>query len=210
MHVNSLSHGFFTVIFLSAALALGGCATSNQLVSQWSNPGYVSPSFKRIMVGGSGGEKAIRRNFEDEFVLQLKAAGIDAVPSYRYLPEEDNLDEAKLKKAAKEAGADAVILARSVGVEQRTEYRDDYYSYPHPAAAFGFFGHRFGASWFLPGPRSVRHYDVYTSEATLYDVAKNEVVWSGTLKTVQPDNFSAAIKDYVEKVVKALKEKKLL
>lgn len=209
MHIKSLSRYVFAILLLSAALALGGCATSNQLVSQWSNPGYVSPSFKRIMVGGSGGEKAVRRNFEDEFVLQLKAAGIDAVPSYRYLPEDENLDEAKLKKAAKEAGADAVILARSVGVEQKTEYRDDYYSYPHPAA-FGFFGPRFGASWFLYGPRSVRHYDVYTSEATLYDVAKNEVVWTGTLKTVQPDNFSAAIKKYVETVVKALKEKKLL
>jgi hypothetical protein len=51
---------------------------------------------------------------------------------------------------------------------------------------------------------------VYTSETTLYDLRKNEVVWTGTIQSSQPENTQAAIKKYVEAVMKALDEKRLL
>lgn len=194
------------VMLASLAAVLPGCSANTRLVSQWSNPAYTAPPFRRVMVAGSGGESAVRRNFEDEFVAQLKAAGIDALPSYRALPE-DYLDEAKVRKAAKEAGADAVILARSTGAEHRTEYRPSYYPYP----AFGVFGPHVGATWYgFYGAPIVRSYDVHTSEATLYDVGKNEVVWTGTVRTTDPDEISAVIKNYVQTVLKALREKDLL
>lgn len=41
-------------------------------------------------------------------------------------------------------------------------------------------------------------------------MGKNEVVWTGTARVVQPENVGAAIKDYVQSVVKALQEKNLL
>ncbi len=190
-----------------AALFLTGCAAENRLVSQWSNPGYGAPPFKKIIVGASDGESAIRRNFEDEFAAQLRSAGVDAAPSYRYIPEDHSLDAARLKQAAKQAGADAAILTRPVGVEQKTEYSPSYYPYP----AVGVFGPHLGATWYgLYGAPGVRRYDVYTSEATLYDVGKDDVVWTGTVKAVQPDNMAAAIKNYVAIVIKALNEKKLL
>jgi len=193
-------------IFLAAALALAGCSTPNYLVSQWSNPAYTSPPFHKVLVGAVGGESANRRNLEDEFVAQLKARGIDAEPSYRYIPEDQNVDESIVKKTAKQAGADAVILARSVGVEQKTEYRPGYYPY----TSFGFFGPHVGASYGLYGWPSVRRYDVYTSETTLYDVGKNDVIWTGTVRTYDPENVSATIKTYVETVLKALQERNLL
>ena len=197
----------FALLVLTAALALAGCSTTKPIVNEWSNPGYTSSSFARIMVGGAGEQTSILRNFEDEFVAQLRAAGVDALPSYRYIPEDQSIDEAKLKQAAKGAGADAAILARSVNVERKTEYGPSYY----PGTSFGVFGSHVGASWSgLYGAPSIRHYDVYTSETTLYDVAKNDVVWAGTVQTTQPENVNTAIKSYVEAVVKALNEKNLL
>jgi hypothetical protein len=188
------------------ALVLAACATAKPLVNQWSNPAYTAPSFKRIMVGWRGGESAIRRNFEDEFVARLKAAGVDALPSYRSIPE-DRFDETQLKQAAKAAGADAVIFARPIKSEQKAEYRPGYYPYP----SFGVFGPHIGATWHgFYGAPSIRQYEVYTSEATLLDVNKNEVVWTGTLRTTEPDNVDAAIKNYVETVIKALREKNIL
>jgi hypothetical protein len=188
-------------------LILGGCASSNTLVSQWSNPGYTAQSFKRLMVAGIGGETSIRRNFEDEFVTQLRAAGVDALPSYRYMAEEEKIDEAKLKQAARTAGRDAVIFARAVNVEQKTEYGPSYY----PTPSFGIFGRNVGAVWHgLYGSPSVRRYNEYTSETTLHDLAKNEVVWTGTVKTTEPENVNKAINEYVAAVIKALSEKNLL
>lgn len=196
----------FTVSALISIVLLASCSTTEMITSQWSNPGYGSSSFKRILVAAVAEETSIRRNFEDEFVHQLRAAGIDALQSYRYLPEE-KFNEVKLKQAAQRAGADGAILARSVSVEQKTEYGPSY----HPFAGFGIFGRHVGASWYGPyGAPTARRYDVYTSETTLYDVTKNDVVWTGTVQATQPDNVNTAIKRYVETVIRALNDRNLL
>ena len=205
--MSTLLARFLVFPVLIAILGLVGCATSPMIVSEWSNPAYTSPSFRRIMVGGVGEQASIRRNFEDEFVAQLRTAGVDALPSYRYTSEDEKIDETKLKQAAKEARADAAIIARAVNVEQKTELSPSYY----PSPVFGVFGRHVGATWSGPyGAPSVHRYNVYTSETTLHDVGKNEVVWSGTVKTTELENMNKAIKSYVETVIKALNEKKLL
>ena len=68
------------VAIVLITFALGGCTTTTPIVSEWRNPAYASGSFKRIIVGGLGGETNVRRNFEDEFLVQLRAAGVDALP----------------------------------------------------------------------------------------------------------------------------------
>ncbi|MGH7767402.1 MAG: hypothetical protein ACREQP_08105, partial [Candidatus Binatia bacterium] len=166
---------------------------------------YTSPSIKRIIVAASSEETAVRRNLEDEFVARLKASGVDALPSYRHIPDDQRVDEAKLKQAAKAAGADAALLVRAVGVQQRTEY------YPGQYPAAGVFGPSTDAAWRgLYGAPALRRYDVVNSEATLYDVGKNEVVWTGTAGMIRPIDIGAAIKEYVDAVVAALREKNIL
>ena len=192
---------------LTALLFFAGCASTPMLVSEWSNPAYQSPYFKKIAVSCLDGHTSIRRNCEDEFVSQLRAAGIDALPSYRSLPDDAKLDESKVKQLAKDTGADGALIVRSVGVEQKTELSPSYF----PTPAFGIFGRNVSATWggWYGAPRVYR-YEEYTSEATLHDLAKNEVVWTGTLRTTAPENVNVAIKAYVQNVIKALKEKNLL
>jgi hypothetical protein len=194
-------------LVLSTLVFFGGCASTPMLVSEWSNPAYQSPSFKRIAVSCLDGHASIRRNCEDEFVSQLRAAGIDATPSYRNLPDDAKLDESKVKQLAKDAGADGALIVRSVGVEQKTEISPNYF----PTPAFGIFGRNVAATWGgWYGAPHVYRYEEYTSEATLNDLRKNEVVWTGTLRTAAPENVDTAIKTYVQNVIKALKEKNLL
>lgn len=194
-------------LMIAWIMVFAGCSTSNFIVNEWRNPAYVAPEFKTVMVGGLSQQTSIRRNFEDEFLAQLGAAGVDALPSYRHVPEGEKLDDGQLKEVARRAGADALIIARSVKVEQKTDYGASYY----PTPSFGIFGSNVGAVWQGPygGPRVTR-YTEYTSEATLYDLAKDEVVWSGTLRTSEPENVNTAAKLYVEAVMKALKDKNLL
>lgn len=197
-----------SVGILIAILVLSACsATNNPVVSEWRNPSYGAASFKRIMVSGPAGATSVRRNFEDEFVAQLQAAGVSALASYRYMPEDQSVDEASVKQAAQKAGADGAIFARALNVEEKKQYSPNYY----PTPWFGFFGPHIGASWYGPywGP-SVYRYNEYTSETTLYDIAKNEVVWSGTIKMTEADDIKAAIKTYVGAVIRALNEKNLL
>lgn len=191
---------------VSVTLALSGCSTATPIVSEWRNPAYASGPFKRIMVGGPSGETSVRRNFEDEFVVQLQAAGIDALASYRYIPENEGIDENKLKQAAQKARADAVLFVRSVKMEQKTNFGPTF-----PYLSFGIFGSNVGASWSgLPGATGAYRYNEYNSVTALYDVAKNELVWTGTIKTTEPENVQTAIKSYVEAVMKALDAQNLL
>jgi hypothetical protein len=191
---------------VSVTLTLSACSTASPIVSEWRNPAYALGPLKRIMVGGLSRETSVRRNFEDEFVVQLRAVGIDALASYRYIPEDEGIDENNLKQAAQKARADAVLFARSVKMEQKTNYGPTF-----PYLSFGIFGSNVGASWSgLSGAPGAYRYNEYTSETTLYDVAKNEVVWSGTIRTTEPENVQTAIKSYVEAVMKALDAQNLL
>ena len=191
---------------VSVTLTLSACSTATPIVSEWRNPAYALGPFKRIMVGGLSRETSVRRNFEDEFVIQLRAAGIYALASYRYIPEDEGIDENNLKQAAQKARADALLFARSVKMEQKTNYGPTF-----PYLSFGIFGSNVGASWSgLSGAPGAYRYNEYTSETTLYDVAKNEVVWTGTIKTTEPENVQTAIKSYVEAVMKALDAQNLL
>jgi hypothetical protein len=192
------------IVFVT--LTFSACSTATTpIVSEWRNPAYASGPFKRIMVGGPSGDASVRRNFEDEFVVQLRAAGVDALASYRDIPDDQRIDEDKLKQAAQKARADAVLFARSVQVEQKTKFGPTF------PFSFGVFGSNVGASWSGPaGSANVSRYKEYTSETALYNMAKNDLVWSGTIKTTEPENVQTAIKSYVEAVIKALEAQNLL
>ena len=193
----------FVVLFLSACSTTTNIPSS--IVSEWRNPAYAPGPFKRIIVAGPSGNTSLRRNFEDELVVQLRTAGVDALASYGYIPEDQGMDENQLRQAAQEARADAMLFPRSVQTEQKTKLG------PTLPFSIGIFGPNVGAAWSGPaGSASVSRYNEYTSETMLYDVAKNELVWSVTIKTIEPENVQTAIKSYVDAVMKALDAQNLL
>jgi hypothetical protein len=185
-------------------LSLTACAASTKIVNQWTSPDYTSPRFKKIMVIGVSKQPSIRRTFEDEFVTKLKAAGVEAVPSYLYIPEDGQVDESRLQAAVKQAGADAVIITRLVRVEKKSEVSPGFYQ----PAPFGFYG-GYSAAWlgYYEPPR-VYQYDVYISETSLYDM--NQLVWAGTVETTAPHDINKEIERYVDTVIDALKARNLL
>ncbi len=197
----------FKCCILTFVLSLvAGCA-STEIVNQWTEPDYVARPFKKIVVLGIAKEVTLRRSFEDEFVAQLRSNGVEAVPSYQIIPEEGQATEARLLKAVKQTGADAAIMTRLVRVERRTQVSPGYYD-PYPV--YGFY-HWYSAGWagFYEPPR-VYNYDVYTSETSLYDLNRDQVVWAGTVRTTDPRDIPKEIKSYVKTVIDALKEKDLL
>ncbi len=148
----------------------------------------------------------MQRRFEDEFVAQLTAMGVDAVPSYRYVPESEAISENSLKQVAQAAGSDGLLLMRPIKVEEKTNYPT-----LGPEISFGIFGSNAGAGWSgIPGGSGPYRYNEYTSEIALYDLARNDLAWTGTVKAQEPTNVQTAIKSYVETVTKALAAQNLL
>ena len=190
---------------LLLALAAAGCA-STRVIHQWSNPDFASPPrFKKLMVIGISQQQSIRRSFEDEFVTRLKAAGVDAVPGYRFITEDGPVEEPRLREAVAQAGADATLVTRLVLMEQRYQVSPSYYP---PPPGFGFYRGYAGA-WYGYYDSQVYPYEVYISETSLYDTAKNVLVWSGTVETTSA-GISKDIAHYVEAVIEALQKRNLL
>jgi hypothetical protein len=197
-----------SVAILAVAVA-SGCSTK-RIISQWSNPAYrfSRPPFERILVVGATDQTSIRRNFEDELAAELKERGLNAVPSYRVFPEDGTAGVSRLKEIAQRAEADAAIVTRLVRVEEYTDVIPGYYD-PYPfSTLYGWYSPRLHARLYSP-PRIYR-YPVYLSETTLYDIAKDEVVWAGTIRTIDPENVDEAIRNYAQTVVSALKESSIL
>jgi hypothetical protein len=190
--------GIVGILFITPAL--NGCSTATPIVSEWRNPAQASGSFQRLMIGGPSGDASVRRSFEDEFVAQLAALGVDALPSYRHMPGDEAMNDNNLKHAAQTARADGLLLTRPVKVEEKTNYPP-----VGPPISFGIFGSNVGAEWYgIPGASGPYRYNEYTSETALYDVGRNELVWTGTVKAKEPTNVQTAIKSYVQTVTKAL------
>jgi hypothetical protein len=76
------------LVTLALILGTAGCS-STKVVNTWENPQYVPARFTRILVIGVSQQASVRRAFEDAFVTRLKAEGVDAVPSYLFIAEDD-------------------------------------------------------------------------------------------------------------------------
>jgi hypothetical protein len=186
---------------IAAVLGIVSCG-STQLVNQWSNAAYTSASFKKVMVIAVTKQSGIRRTFEDDFTAQLKAAGVNATPSYLYIAQNGPVGEAVLKQALKESAADAVIITRLVRVQQTTEIAPAPAMPVHPL---------YTAAWNdYYEPPMVYHSEIYTCETSLYDTTKNQVVWKGTAQTEARGDISQEINDYASMMITALKDKKLI
>lgn len=203
----SLAHRLLLVA-VAVTLCLTGCA-STRIVNQWRNADYASARFQKVLVFGVSAQQSIRRTFEDEFVARLGRRGVSAEPSYRYVPEEGRVDEARIKQAVTVAGADAAIITRLIRMETRTQFTPGYYA-PPPAFTLGFY-HGYSAAWFgYYEPPRMYQYEVYTSETSLYDIARNQLVWTGTAQTTEPGDLNTEIRRYVDTMVGALEDNHLL
>jgi hypothetical protein len=100
-----------------------------------------------------------------------------------------------------------VIITRLVRVQQKTEIAPGYYA-PDPGMAIH---PLYTTAWNdYYEPPIVYRSEVYTSETSLYDTAKNQVVWKGTAQTETSGNINQEIKRYATIVIGALKEKNLV
>jgi hypothetical protein len=197
----------FALLAVTGALVLPGCA-STRLVNEWSNPAYQEPGhLTKVLVIGVTRQEGVRRTFEDEFVTQLQAAGVNAAPSYQVVAEVGQATEPQLQAAVQKAGADAALVTRLIKSEQRTRVSPGFYQ---PVPAYGFYGW-YSTAWVgYYEPPEVYQYDVYTSETSLYDMTKNQVVWSGTAQTTEPGDIRKESREYAKLIVEALRKRGLI
>src|SRR5271166_6529712 len=102
-----------------ALIAACASAPSPVVTTSWRDPSYNGPPFKKIFVVGlSAKSLKDQRGFENLIVYTLQGAGITAVPGWQYVPTDRTPDQATMRAAIVQSGADAALLVRLSGLRR--------------------------------------------------------------------------------------------
>jgi hypothetical protein len=161
------------------ALTLAGCA-SVSVTNQWRDPSYTGPPAGNFVVVGIARNETTRRVFEDTFVADLRAAGVQAQPAYTQI-EAGESGKVKLTDLVRSSGADAVLTTRVQRVQQKLNVSGGGYY-----GGYGGFYGWYGGAW--ASAPTVSQYEVVTLETNVWDPKSGTLIWAATTERVaSPD-----------------------
>lgn len=189
------------VSLMLGAMLVTACATT-QIGSVWRDPSYQARP-ARVMVIGVARNPLNRRLFEDEFVLQLKARGTDAIASYAVLPDKLQDDQAAIWEKVKELGADTILITRMVSkkivktyVPGTLYYPPDYYGTWPDYYGYGY------RHMYSPGYIAEDEYAVI--ETNLYETLHDKLVWAASSETMMSGSKQDRIKSFINIMVNSM------
>lgn len=203
-----------TALLLTAAvLTLASCATSTELNAQWVNPQAANRlPVKSVMVMGINRDTTARRIYEDSMVAQLAARGIKAVQSYKSLPDNGPAEQAAIQNTLRAAGADAVLISRTVSVTNEVRVSPGLVAGPPWGFGWpGFYGYYHGfwsAAYAIPP--SVYSVQNVLVDTRLFDVKEYTLLWSGSSTTVPTGSMQRTIEQFSATITDALARDKVI
>lgn len=190
-------------VFFFCVLILIGCATT-KLTMVWKDQSFHG-TIKKVVVVGTFKKPSTRNFFEDEFVRQLKARGVDAIASYTLLPIDKLSSKDVLIDKIKATGADAALVTRMVDKKTVQTYVPgevyvvpDYYYYWGP-----YFNYVY-----TPGYMVSEEYAF--AETNIYNTGNGKLVWSAGSRTLLSGDNQNLITSFVSTMVDRLAADKLI
>lgn len=160
------------------------CA-KNKLTSSWVDTSYHGPVTGPILVIGIFKDPYAHKIYEDSFVVQLRKAGVEALPSYTYDLRSPKPGKEKLQKVVDKSGASTILITHIVD-EQSSSYQfpDKHYIYGSSVSwneQNGYHSTIYEAVW---GNNVTVEKTVATMEASLFDGKSGKCIWSVRSKSV--------------------------
>jgi hypothetical protein len=190
------------VLLLAVSLLATACARTT-LQSVWKDDAYHKAP-KKIVVLSMLWNPKNRPRLEDEFVRQLKARGVDAVPGHQIVPEEKPPDKDTVAARLKEAGADTLLLMRLTDKTASLRYTQETASY-HLPEYYGTWPAYYGGGYPM-----AQEAEYAIAEVTLYDVETEKLIWAATSETRLQSDKRALMESYVTDILDALRKEQLL
>jgi hypothetical protein len=195
-------------LFTPLLLCLAACATTT-FTSTWKAPDVapVSPVGKTVAVVFVSNNESLRRRAEDILVADLGRRGARGVPAYTLLPNGGHTDSEQARAQLKQAGADAVIIMRVVGKDQRITYTPGY-TVP---AYYNGFGPYWGYGWGTAYQPGYLQTDTDISVETLvYSLTRDKLLWASTSRTTNPTDMNALVSEVAEETAKEMQKQGFL
>jgi len=198
-------------LFLLACVCLfAACATTK--VTEVSKDDQYRGTIRKIVVLAVSQDSDTRKIFEYEFADRLKARGVEAVASHKFIPDAEMPDKDVVIGKIRNLGADTVLVTRLLDMETvETIVPGRAYVVPN---YYGYYGSYY-TYIYRPGYIVDEGY-AYT-ETNLYNVSDEKLVWSGRAKTdlstgsgSRPTPRYELIQAFVKVIIGRLSDDKLI
>ncbi len=196
-------------ILAAVYLFLTVSCASTSVKTVWKDQNYQGGKLKNVFIIGVAKNPTIRRLFEDTFVEQLKARGVDGFVSYRAIPSEGKLDDATVKSKIKGMGVDAVLVTRLVDATKQKVYAQPTYSPRGYYGGRGWYGY-YSRTYAAPFPDNYYEYEVASLETNLYETKTEKMIWSGLTETYVEEKNEEVIKSFIKVIIKSLSDSELI
>jgi hypothetical protein len=195
-----------------AALSIAGCAGTarTSLDKSWVDPKLAGTKFRKVLILTIAGDEFAQAYFQEDMAAALRRRGVNAAASEQYFSHASPAEDARFKRAVEQSDADAVLLARVIGVDEKTGVTGGYLLGPGGVPVAGVYG--LGgvvASAYAP-TRYVRPSDYTTTtvlvETVLYETKGKRAVWSAqtSTKNAESGDLKPAVAQFVGVLVGAM------
>lgn len=167
---------------------------------------YKGKPVSDILVIAITGNEDARRSFEQRYVSQLEAIGVEAISSEKAIPMPADLELKKevVLKAIEQSEIDAVLITNLLGVGEEEVYTRGRRSYGN---YYGFYRYHYNYAH-DPGYSSSR--TTLLLETNLFDVKTEKLIWSGQSETWSKDSKDQIVDDVIRVVIKDLQKNNLI
>jgi hypothetical protein len=195
-----------------AALSIGACAGTarTSLDQSWVDPKLTGTKFRKVLILSVAGDEFAQAYFQESMAAALTRRGMNAIASERYFTHRSPAEDARFKRAVESSGADAVLLARVVGVDEKSGMTPGMLVGPNGVPygdAIGIYGAM--AQAFAPtlyAPPTDWSTTTVIVETLLYEMQGKRAVWSARTSTRNDasGDLKPAVQQFVDVLVGAM------
>ena len=197
-------------IVLAIAVAAVSCGTSTSLSQRWSDPAYVGQPGQKMMVIALAKSERNQNIWETAFSQALTKEKVTPLMGSKYLNMNQAADEATLKQAVKESGANLAAVTRLLAVDKETSYVPGTTYYTPAPAYYGMYGYYNSAYGMVHDPGYYQENTIVKLETNVYDVATEKLVWSGVTETLNPETAQEAANSVAYTITEDMVKSKVL
>jgi hypothetical protein len=172
----------------------------------WKEETYSTHPQKMLLIAIAKRDRT-RRQAENVLANQLVKRGLEAIPSYKVLPQEEKLDRQAVEAKVRELGFDSVLVARSISQKEITNHQYGGVILGGTAVYSngGWYGYGYGYSY-------NREYDsdYFIISTKLYDVDSEMPAWSYLAQIKVDGSRERAINQLIPTIVEQLEASKII
>jgi hypothetical protein len=172
----------------------------------WKEETYSTHPQKMLLIAIAKRDRT-RRQAENVLANQLVKRGLEAIPSYKVLPQEEKLDRQAVEAKVRELGFDSVLVARSISQKEITNHQYGGVILGGTAVYSngGWYGYGYGYSY-------NREYDsdYFIISTKLYDVDSEMPAWSYLAQIKVDGSRERAINQLIPTIVEQLEASEII